>query len=185
MYGGVINDQVGPNTVNSDQVYILSIPAFQWFQAVYPPAFSRALHTCHTTNNNQMIVIGGVDPTNDDTTWVGSADNGAEPRDPWAEGIGIFDMTTLKFKDSYESKAKPYEPPEVIQSFYKDKSAELLNSDLFFRGTEILMQEQTLPSDMGLIGCSRAFSDGIQIRSSPKYYQFSSSEAGQFINSPF
>lgn len=56
-----------------------------------------------------MIIIGGVDP---DADPVGAADGGDEPRDPWAEGIGIFDMTTLKFKDSYESKAKPYEPPE-------------------------------------------------------------------------
>ncbi|MCJ1349086.1 hypothetical protein MMC31_007322 [Peltigera leucophlebia] len=121
LYGGVINNLIGPDTVNSDQVYILSIPAFRWFQAVYPPAFSRATHTCHTTNTNQMIVIGGVDHTND-TIFLGSADLGAEPRDPWAQGIGVFDMTTLKFKDSYESKAKPYEPPEVIKSFYSDKS---------------------------------------------------------------
>ncbi|MCJ1344868.1 hypothetical protein MMC31_003073 [Peltigera leucophlebia] len=68
-----------------------------------------------------MIIIGGVDPTND-TDWTGFADSGTEPRDPWAEGIGIFDMTTLKFKDTYESKAKPYEPPGVIKSFYGDKS---------------------------------------------------------------
>lgn len=77
-----------------------------------------------------MIIIGGVDPTND-TGWIGAADGGDEPRDPWAQGIGIFDMTSLKFKDSYESKAKPYEPPEVIKSFYRDKSAKILHSDLF------------------------------------------------------
>lgn len=52
-----------------------------------------------------MIIIGGVDP---DADPVGAADGGDEPRDPWAAGIGIFDMTTLKFKDSYEFKAKPY-----------------------------------------------------------------------------
>ncbi|MCJ1349100.1 hypothetical protein MMC31_007336 [Peltigera leucophlebia] len=68
-----------------------------------------------------MIIIGGVNLTND-TDWAGYADSGTEPRDPWAEGIGIFDMTTLTFKDSYEHKAKPYEAPEVIQSFYSDKS---------------------------------------------------------------
>lgn len=77
-----------------------------------------------------MIIIGGVDP---DADPVGAADGGDEPRDPWAEGIGIFDMTTLKFKDSYESKAKPYEPPEVIKSFYRNKSAKLLNSDFIRR----------------------------------------------------
>ena len=145
MYGGVINYQIGPNSVNSDQVYILSIPAFRWFQAVYPPAFSRAAHTCHTTNTNQMIIIGGVDPTND-TLWVGYADDGDEPRDPWAEGIGIFDMTTLKFKDSYESKAKPYEPPEVIRSFYSDKFAKLLNSDFISETLILLCRSNRYPA---------------------------------------
>ena len=115
-------DQVGAITASSDQVYILAIPAFQWFQAPYRSGFSRSTHSCHTTNTSQMIIIGGVDPTH-------RAGSGDEPRDPWAEGIGIFDMTTLKFKDSYESKAKPYEPPEVIKSFYINKSAKLLNSD--------------------------------------------------------
>lgn len=145
MYGGVINYEIGPNTSNSDQVYILSIPAFQWFQAVYPPAFSRAIHTCHTTNTNQMIIIGGVDPTND-TFEVGDADCGDEPMDPWAEGIGIFDMTTLKFKDSYESKAKPYEPPEVIKSFYRDKSAKLLKSDFISEALILLCRSKRYPA---------------------------------------
>lgn len=62
MYGGVINYELGPHTSNSDQVYILSLPAFQWFKATYPPGFSRALRACHTTNMNQMIIIGGTDP---------------------------------------------------------------------------------------------------------------------------
>lgn len=124
MYGGIINYELGPRTPNSDQVYILSIPAFQWFKAIYPPRFSRALHTCHTTNTNQMIIIGGVDPRND-TIFSGSADSGSEPVDPWPEGIGIFDMTALKFKDSYEANAKRYETPELIKLFYNDTSVDL------------------------------------------------------------
>lgn len=132
MYGGVINYQLGPRTPNSDQVYILSLPAFQWVQATYPPRFSRALHTCHSTKNtNQMIIIGGVDPTND-TAFTGSADTGAEPIDPWPEGIAIFDMTALKFKDSYESNAKQYETPELIKLFYNDTSVGLKFLFFFF-----------------------------------------------------
>lgn len=123
MYGGIINYELGPRTPNSDQVYILSLPAFQWFKAIYPPGSSRALHTCHTTNTNQMIIIGGVDPSND-TIFSGSADSGSEPVDPWPEGIGIFDMTALKFKDSYEANAKQYETPELIKLFYNDTSVD-------------------------------------------------------------
>ena len=124
MYGGIVNYELGPNAANSDQVYVLSLPAFQWFKAIYPPGFSRALHTCHTTNTNQMIIVGGVDPSND-TRFTGWADNGDEPVDPWPEGIGIFDMTALKFKDFYEANAKQYETPESIKRFYNDKSGNL------------------------------------------------------------
>lgn len=122
MYGGVINYNLGPNGESSDQVYVLSLPAFQWFKAIYPPTYSRALHTCHKTHTNQMIIVGGVDPRSD-TRWVGEADMRAEARDPWPEGIGIFDMTTLKFKNFYEANAKQYETPESIKGFYNDKSA--------------------------------------------------------------
>lgn len=86
-----------------------------------------------------MIGIWGKDPTNDNTTRVGNADGRAEPRNSRELRIGIFNMAMLKFKHSYEFKTMPYEPREVIQSFYKDKSTELLNSDLFFKGTEISM----------------------------------------------
>ena len=124
MYGGVINYKHGSNAANSDQVYILSLPAFQWFKAIYPPGFSRALHTCHTTNTNQMIIVGGVDPRND-TGRTGSGNHGSEPVDPWPEGIGIFDMTAWKFKDFYEANTKQYETPDSIKQFYNDKSANL------------------------------------------------------------
>ena len=71
-----------------------------------------------------MIIVGGVDPSND-TRFTGWADNGDEPVDPWPEGIGIFDMTALKFKDIYEANAKQYESPEPIKLFYNDTSANL------------------------------------------------------------
>lgn len=56
-----------------------------------------------------MIIIGGVDPTND-TNCVGDADYGDEPRDLWAEGIDLFNMNALNFKDAYEARIKPCEP---------------------------------------------------------------------------
>lgn len=49
-----------------------------------------------------MIIFGGVDPTND-TNCVGDADYGDEPRDLWAAGIDVFNMTALNFKDAYKA----------------------------------------------------------------------------------
>ena len=72
-----------------------------------------------------MIIVGGVDPSND-TRYTGEADAGLEAVDPWPEGIGIFDMTALKFKDFYEANAKKYQTPEPIKRFYNDTSVYLI-----------------------------------------------------------
>ena len=127
MYGGFGN-------LGDEGVFILSIPAFQWFRGELKNGIPRALHTCHTTNSNQLIIIGGVDPTKRHDWWtVSPSFTPLELRDPWEEGIVILDMTTLKFKDFYEAKAKPYEPPELIKSFYRgDKSAKPFTILCFF-----------------------------------------------------
>lgn len=63
-------------------------------------------------------MIGGVDPRNQ-TFELENEDYGDDPKDPWAQGIGVFDMTALKFKDSYQAKAEAYQPAEVIREYYK------------------------------------------------------------------
>ena len=72
-----------------------------------------------------MIIFGGVDPRND-TSYSGSVDSGTEPVDPWPEAIGIFDMTALKFKHSYEANAKQYNTPALIKRFYNNRSVNLI-----------------------------------------------------------
>ncbi len=67
-----------------------------------------------------MVLIGGVDPRND-KGWLGDADNGDESVDPWTQGIGVFDLTYLKFKDSYETNAAPYEPSNTIEHWYSNQ----------------------------------------------------------------
>ncbi len=58
-----------------------------------------------------------MDPRNDGD-WMASADSGDEPIDPWAQGIGVFDMASLEVQDSYEANATPYEPPDNIKKWY-------------------------------------------------------------------
>ena len=48
-------------------------------------------------------------------------DDDPQLQDPWDQGIAIFDMTDLNFKDSYEVKADPYEPPYAIQQYYNSR----------------------------------------------------------------
>lgn len=92
---------------------MLSLPAFRWFQANSTSASPRMRHTCHATKTRQMIMIGGQDPRN-------STPNGPPPQDPWDQGIAVFDMTALKFKDSYQVNADPYEPPYLVQQYYNN-----------------------------------------------------------------
>lgn len=117
MHGGVISNVLGPKTANSDQVYVLSLPSFRWFRASYTPINPRGGHTCHATNSSQMILIGGSDPTYSHS-FLGDGDSYNAPSDPWPHGIGVLDMTTLKFKDSFQAQAGPYETPEVIKIYH-------------------------------------------------------------------
>lgn len=99
-------------------MYILSVPAFEWFKANYTSISPRAGHTCHPAGNNQMILIGGSSPIQfkDNTmeAWNGTAD-------PWAQGIGVFDMTNLVWRDSYNANAQPYTVPKIIKQYYDKK----------------------------------------------------------------
>ena len=38
--------------------------------------------------------------------------------DPFAQGLAIFDMTTMAFSDQYTAGAPPYEQSEVVQQYY-------------------------------------------------------------------
>ena len=53
-----------------------------------------------------MIVIGGFDVAN---IWS---------PDPWVEGVAVFDMTALLWKEKFEASAEPYVAPEIVKQFY-------------------------------------------------------------------
>ena len=63
-----------------------------------------------------MIVSGGLDPTMpsglDPWNWNTTAD-------PWPQCIGVFDMTELRWKSSYEAKAPPYTSSDIIKQYYQ------------------------------------------------------------------
>lgn len=122
IHGGVVNDLLGSQASNSDQVYILSLPAFRWFRANYTASHSRGGHTCHATNSSQIVMIGGQNPSYS-RNFLEDGDGSPiqAPPDPWNQGIGVFDMTTLSFKDSYKANAKAYETPDVIKKYYSMK----------------------------------------------------------------
>lgn len=63
-----------------------------------------------------MISVGGCvvtqDSINYDETSPGSA------VDPFSHGIGVFDMTTMLWRDGYDAAAGPYETPQRVKQYY-------------------------------------------------------------------
>ncbi|KAL8636037.1 MAG: hypothetical protein Q9226_009297 [Calogaya cf. arnoldii] len=95
-----------------DEVYVLSLPAFAWFKADYPARQSRTGHTCNLVGkgNRQMLSIGGKNPTD----ILVNATN----TDPFLQGLGVFDLTAMRWSDRYNADAESYETPAVVKAWY-------------------------------------------------------------------
>ncbi|KAL9629853.1 MAG: hypothetical protein Q9204_005043 [Flavoplaca sp. TL-2023a] len=92
-----------------DEVYVLSLPAFAWFKVDYPAQHPRIRHTCHSFGR-QMLSIGGQDPTNEY--------NDTFTPDPFSQGLGIFDLTDMRWSDGYNADTEPYKTPAVVKAWY-------------------------------------------------------------------
>lgn len=99
IYGGY--DGLNSNDAPSDDVWILSIPAFTWIKAYSGTAsHGRSAHKCVAPYPDQMFVIGGVHQNQ--ATCVDGI-------------IQVFNLNTLEFQDSYTpSTWSPYAVPSVV-----------------------------------------------------------------------
>ncbi|KAJ9611459.1 hypothetical protein H2200_004643 [Cladophialophora chaetospira] len=103
-------DTAEPNNEAFRDVYILSLPAFQWFRAHRPDTTRRTGHRCQLIGNRSMLVIGGGLFANSDLTKV----------DPHPNGLGIFDLSTLQWTTTYNATAPAYERPTMVQDYYSE-----------------------------------------------------------------
>ncbi|KAK1961564.1 hypothetical protein LY78DRAFT_588434, partial [Colletotrichum sublineola] len=97
------------NKMAFDDVYILSLPGFVWQRADVKAnnGTARSFMGCVLAGQRQMIVVGGK-----------VANKNAKGRDPFPQGLGIFDVTDLQWKDEYDAKAAEYDSPAIIKSWY-------------------------------------------------------------------
>ncbi len=69
-----------------------------------------------------MVSIGGVvanvSQDTSYTQWL-HEDYYYNPPDPWPQGIGIFDMTAMEWKEGYDADAAPYMTPDVVKAYYQ------------------------------------------------------------------
>lgn len=65
-----------------------------------------------------MFVVGGMTVTSD-TDFTSDSNPDQIPRDPWKQGIGIYDLNELKWSDSFDPGAPKYVTPDVIKAYYR------------------------------------------------------------------
>jgi hypothetical protein len=111
------NTHLGPVAVPYDEVYILTLPAFVWIKVQYAPESPRHDLTCHTVGKRQMLIIGGVDSASTSGSNTLFEDPFNQP-DPFTQGLGIFDMTSLTFADNYNADAEAYVQSEPVLQTY-------------------------------------------------------------------
>ena len=119
MYGGHADPNFTGNMASAqlteftayDSIHILSLPAFAWFRAPYPPTQSRHKHTCEVFGS-QMLSIGGYSTTDNNLGYLST--------DRFRQGLGIFDLTALQWKSSYDASAATYRTPDVVKAWYRE-----------------------------------------------------------------
>lgn len=78
----------------------------------YTAANPRIGMTCHALAGTQILVVGGGDPR---FRWqTGAMSN----KDPFEQGLGIFDLRNLIWSISYSVNSPQYVQSDVIQQHY-------------------------------------------------------------------
>lgn len=103
-------------------MYVLSLPGFVFFK-LPNLGVPRASHACALVGPSsgegikrtprQMLSVGGAEYTNGNRTLRAALDP-----DPWKQGLGIFDLTDMFWKNQYNASADPYDTPKMVRDWY-------------------------------------------------------------------
>lgn len=118
LLGGVDPNDIH-NTISMNTVYVLSLPSFHWTKTSSTAEYGRYGHKCNIIGNRQIVVTGGL------VVDVASAEDrsrnyGWAMPDPWQNGIGVFDISELQWRDSYDADAASYVTPKLITGYIND-----------------------------------------------------------------
>lgn len=78
------------------------------------------------------MVSGGITEYRDSETFNPfSGNNQGGAVDPWPFGIGIYDLSAMEWKDTYDADAAPYVTPELVKASNKGlKPPDWVNDDV-------------------------------------------------------
>ncbi|KAL8953759.1 MAG: hypothetical protein Q9222_000376 [Ikaeria aurantiellina] len=108
IYGGY-GGNLGAGAEQYDEIWVLTLPAFEWVQVDAPHGYGRIGHTCHVVGNSQLLSIGGADAAQSDP-W--------STVDPAFQGLGTFDLNGWNWTQSYNANAAPYRRAAALRNFY-------------------------------------------------------------------
>lgn len=114
MFGGRDEERKGLG-----DIHILSLPGFVW-RKVSTETTSRGAMGCTVVGNRQMLTVGGVNLSLKFwDLW--------RTKDSFSQGLGIFDMSKLSWRGTYDVNAASYESPETVQSWYSEGGLDTVN----------------------------------------------------------
>ncbi|PLN83713.1 hypothetical protein BDW42DRAFT_164510 [Aspergillus taichungensis] len=100
IYGG--NDGIDPTEIPSDDVYVLSLPSFEWIK-LYSGVkeHGRSGHRCVKPHPDQMLVLGGLYKNKYESLGGGF--------------IQVLNLTTGRFQNTYDpGNLKEYRVPDMV-----------------------------------------------------------------------
>jgi len=115
-----------------DDVYILSLPSFEWI-SIFPGSDEREAHTCHVVGNRMMMTIGGH-----------KARLGVPGPCDWEpNGVALFDMVNMTWTDTFNPESEKYNISSLISSRIGGKYVFSPPSSFSMRKSKVLTMNTT------------------------------------------
>lgn len=124
------NGTLGDNAIPWDDLHVLSLPSFHWFQASYDALHPRHGLTCEHLGGGQILAVGGVDSTQlySENWYLGPYNT----EDTHPQGLAVFDLGSMSWTNAFESNRSSYSQSTAVRAYYEenDRMADFTNSAL-------------------------------------------------------
>ena len=121
VYAGY-DGELGTAAIPYDSAFVLTIPGFYWVKANYTAANPRHGLSCNLVGNSQVLIIGGVDTLQRNSSDTEDQYHDAfDTPDPFTGGLAIFDLSRLRWSSSYTAVQEPYVAAPQIRDFYETR----------------------------------------------------------------
>jgi LPXTG-motif cell wall-anchored protein len=89
------------NYTSYDDVYVLTIPSFEWTAVYTDGASPRWGHNCHRAGKRQMVTVGGNITNSGDCDWE-------------LKGVAFLDLTTVTWGSVFQANSSDYQVAQKL-----------------------------------------------------------------------